>query len=275
MLAAQPAVADLARRGRLPGLAPGQTAPNAEHIATVSDLVALGTRPVLSPGRRTNTPLTAAMRDDYCSYVRGTSSAFRRSATWSSGTSRTSPPAGRRSSTRRLERRPGRVRRAPRALLGRAARVPPRRERRRAGALAERDGQPAAVERISHTPLTFIRRMGDAYGASGRTKRIFDTVAHHPYGSSSRERPWRRTAISPELGATGTGSWTLSTASTSRARASRSRASARPAVRLHLVHGGRLPDRAGGEGGGIHRDGRRRDGDPDDAGGEPEALRPT
>lgn len=51
--------------------------------------------------------------------------------------------------------------------------------------------RPNAVSNISHSPLAFIDRMGAAYRASGRTRRIFDTVAHHVYGSSSRERPWR------------------------------------------------------------------------------------
>jgi hypothetical protein len=49
---------------------------------------------------------------------------------------------------------------------------------------------PAAPSNISHSPAQFIREMGIAYRASGRTKRIFDTFAHHPYGASPRERPW-------------------------------------------------------------------------------------
>jgi hypothetical protein len=48
----------------------------------------------------------------------------------------------------------------------------------------------AAPSNISHSPSQFILRMGTAYRASGRQKRIFDTVAHHPYGVSPRERPW-------------------------------------------------------------------------------------
>jgi hypothetical protein len=50
---------------------------------------------------------------------------------------------------------------------------------------------PNAVSNISHSPLRFIRRMGEAYRASGRTERIFDTAAHHAYGSTPGERPWR------------------------------------------------------------------------------------
>ena len=50
---------------------------------------------------------------------------------------------------------------------------------------------PNAVSNISHSPLRFIRRMGEAYRASGRSERIFDTAAHHAYGSTPGERPWR------------------------------------------------------------------------------------
>lgn len=50
--------------------------------------------------------------------------------------------------------------------------------------------KPDAVSNISHSPTEFIRQMGVAYRASGRTTRIFDTVAHHVYGASPRERPW-------------------------------------------------------------------------------------
>jgi len=50
---------------------------------------------------------------------------------------------------------------------------------------------PNAVSNISHSPTRFVAKMGAAYRASGRTKRIFDTVAHNAYGVNSRERPWR------------------------------------------------------------------------------------
>jgi hypothetical protein len=49
---------------------------------------------------------------------------------------------------------------------------------------------PGAPSNISHSPTEFIRQMGVAYRASGRTTRIFDTVGHHVYGVSPRERPW-------------------------------------------------------------------------------------
>ena len=49
-----------------------------------------------------------------------------------------------------------------------------------------------AASNSSHSPGTFIRRMGDAYRASGRTRRIFDNVGHHPYGDFSLESPFAR-----------------------------------------------------------------------------------
>jgi hypothetical protein len=51
---------------------------------------------------------------------------------------------------------------------------------------------PGAANNVSHSPGAFIRRLGAAYKASGRTKPIFDTVGHNPYGTSSAESPWRQ-----------------------------------------------------------------------------------
>jgi hypothetical protein len=48
-----------------------------------------------------------------------------------------------------------------------------------------------AAPRKSHSPVNFIIRLGEAYRASGRPAPIFDTVAHHAYGLSSIERPWK------------------------------------------------------------------------------------
>ncbi len=44
---------------------------------------------------------------------------------------------------------------------------------------------------VSNSPVVFIRELGAAYRASGRTQPIFDTVGHHIYGESPGERPWR------------------------------------------------------------------------------------
>jgi hypothetical protein len=38
----------------------------------------------------------------------------------------------------------------------------------------------------------FIRKLGQTYRGSGRTKPILDTVAHHVYGNDATERPWRK-----------------------------------------------------------------------------------
>ena len=119
--------------------------------------------------------------------------------------------------------------------------------------------RPNAVSNISHSPLTFISQMGAAYRASGRTARIFDTVAHHAYGSSSRERPWRThptTQISE-------GDWSklmiaLSSAFNGTGQDLPGRVRPR-ALRLDLVHGGRLPDgRRRGQGGALLERGGRR-----------------
>ena len=52
---------------------------------------------------------------------------------------------------------------------------------------------------ISHSAVMFIRRLGEAYRASGRTKPIFDTVGHHVYGESPGERPWRQHTFSRRI----------------------------------------------------------------------------
>ena len=45
---------------------------------------------------------------------------------------------------------------------------------------------------VSTSPVQFIRGVGEAYRASGRTKPIFDTVGHHAYPATNDERPWRK-----------------------------------------------------------------------------------
>jgi hypothetical protein len=51
---------------------------------------------------------------------------------------------------------------------------------------------PQAVSSISHSPVSFIQKMGEAYVASGRTKPIFDTVGQNVYGDNAWQRPWRK-----------------------------------------------------------------------------------
>jgi hypothetical protein len=49
--------------------------------------------------------------------------------------------------------------------------------------------RPNAKSNVSHSPASFIARLGEAYRASGRTRPIFDTFAEHPYAQSS-DPPW-------------------------------------------------------------------------------------
>jgi hypothetical protein len=44
----------------------------------------------------------------------------------------------------------------------------------------------------SHSPGTFIRKLGEAYRASGRAAPVLDAVVHHPYPLTPDERPWAR-----------------------------------------------------------------------------------
>jgi chitodextrinase len=52
----------------------------------------------------------------------------------------------------------------------------------------------------STSPGAFIRGVGDAYRASGRTKRLLDTVGFHPYSASASERPWLKHIQSKTIG---------------------------------------------------------------------------
>jgi hypothetical protein len=63
---------------------------------------------------------------------------------------------------------------------------------------------PFAVSNVSHSPTTFIQGVAAAYRASGRTRPIFDTVVHHPYGLANDERPY---LMHPTPDAIGEGDW--------------------------------------------------------------------
>jgi chitodextrinase len=52
----------------------------------------------------------------------------------------------------------------------------------------------------STSPGAFIRAFGVAYRASGRSKRLLDTVGFHPYAASTSERPWRKHIQSKTIG---------------------------------------------------------------------------
>ena len=51
---------------------------------------------------------------------------------------------------------------------------------------------PGAASNVSHSPGNFIRKLGDAYRAAGYAQPLFDTIAHHAYGPTAGERPWRQ-----------------------------------------------------------------------------------
>ena len=57
------------------------------------------------------------------------------------------------------------------------------------GALAPRGNDRPFTIRDTHSPVVFLRDMGAAYRASGRTLPIMDGLAFHPYASSSGEDP--------------------------------------------------------------------------------------
>jgi hypothetical protein len=51
---------------------------------------------------------------------------------------------------------------------------------------------PSASSNVSHSPVNFYRKLGQAYRQSGRRLPIFDTVGHNPYPVTNAERPWTR-----------------------------------------------------------------------------------
>jgi hypothetical protein len=69
-----------------------------------------------------------------------------------------------------------------------------------AASAARGNDNPAAPSNVSHSPVNFYRKIGQAYRASGRQLPILDTVGHNPYPVTNAERPWIRhpgsTAIS-------------------------------------------------------------------------------
>jgi hypothetical protein len=57
-----------------------------------------------------------------------------------------------------------------------------------------------ALSNSGHSPGTFIRKMGDAFRASARTRPLFDNVGHHPYGDFSLETPFARHPNTTSIG---------------------------------------------------------------------------
>jgi uncharacterized protein YkwD len=65
--------------------------------------------------------------------------------------------------------------------------------------------RPDAKSNVSHSPGNFIRKLGQAYRASGRRLPLFDTVGHNVYGETTAERPWKRHRFSDRISL---GDWT-------------------------------------------------------------------
>src|SRR5918996_5964785 len=59
------------------------------------------------------------------------------------------------------------------------------------GAISPRGTDRPFGIRPSHSPTTFLQRLGAAYRASGRTVRVMDGLAIHPYGDNSSQAPSR------------------------------------------------------------------------------------
>ena len=57
------------------------------------------------------------------------------------------------------------------------------------GSVAPRGGDDPAASRQTHSPTSFIRDLGSAYRASGRTKPLMDMFSIHVYGESPRIAP--------------------------------------------------------------------------------------
>jgi hypothetical protein len=57
------------------------------------------------------------------------------------------------------------------------------------GALAPRGGDRPGTGRDTHSPTTFLRDLGIAYRASGRTSPVMDGLAFHPYTDFSAQAP--------------------------------------------------------------------------------------
>jgi hypothetical protein len=60
---------------------------------------------------------------------------------------------------------------------------------------------PRAISNPSHSPVWFIKEMGDAYRASGRTTPLFDVFDMHPYPAVQDRDPFSRPLQWPQAGA--------------------------------------------------------------------------
>ena len=170
---------------------PGRTLIPAAEATKLSRAVAAagGQRLVLAVYGESgaDAPQTAAARDAYCGYVATVLAAypaFRDVVIWTEPNTRLfwNPQAG--------------AAAAYEALLARCYAVLPAGVNVIGLALSSTGNDDA----LSTSPGAFIRGVGDAYRASGRTGRILDTVAHHPYGLDAAERPWRKHIAAKPIG---------------------------------------------------------------------------
>jgi hypothetical protein len=60
--------------------------------------------------------------------------------------------------------------------------------------------RPSASSNVSHSPVNFYRKLGEAYRESARRRPIFDTVGHNPYPVTNAERPWAQHPGSTTIG---------------------------------------------------------------------------
>ena len=59
---------------------------------------------------------------------------------------------------------------------------------------------PSASSNVSHSPVNFYRKLGQAYRQSGRRLPILDTVGHNPYPTRNAEPPWAHHPSSTTIG---------------------------------------------------------------------------
>lgn len=163
--------------------APGQTALTPEEEARLdrATAAAAGLRVVLSvySAAGANAPQTAAARTAYCEFVRDVLSSYpsiRDVVIWNEPNKSLfwSPQSG--------------AGAAYEELLARCYDALPDAVNVIGLALSSTGNDNAG----STSPGEFIRNVGAAYRMSGRAAPLFDTVAHHPYGQTASERPWRR-----------------------------------------------------------------------------------
>jgi hypothetical protein len=176
---------------------PGQRNPNAAQLAELSRAArgGRGFRVVVSvyADSPRKAPLTAELRDEYCSFVRNIAAhyqTFRDFVIWNepnksyfwqpqfNADGASAAPAAYEALLARCWDALHSLRRDANVIAPATA--------------ANGNDKPTAPSNISHSPGAFIRKVALAYRASGRRQPIFDTLGHHIYGLSSAERPWRR-----------------------------------------------------------------------------------